>query len=100
MLNPMASQTTVPPHPAGSTWTLRDAKERFDELVHAARTQGPQHVMVSGPGHMFTVSADMFEGIKSPKSGALLVAAFQASPYKEIDLTAHLNEPISGDSER
>ena len=67
-------------------WPLQDAKARFSEFVRRARSDGPQHVTVHGREEVVIVAADEFRRLKGSRSGADLIAAMQASPYKEIDL--------------
>jgi prevent-host-death family protein len=70
-------------------WLLQDAKARFSELVRRVRAEGPQHVTVHGRNEVVVVAAEEFRRLKGDATGASLVAALQASPYREIDL-----EPI------
>jgi len=65
---------------------LQDAKARFSELVRRVRTEGPQHVTVHGRNEVVIVAAEEFRRIKGDLTGASLVAALQASPYREINL--------------
>jgi prevent-host-death family protein len=65
---------------------LQDAKARFSEVVRRARREGPQHVTVHGRDEVVIVAADEFHRLKGDRSGAALVAAMQASPYRNIDI--------------
>jgi len=67
-------------------WLLQDAKARFSELVRRVRTEGPQHVTVHGRDEVVVIAADEFKRLKGDLTGQALVAAMQASPYREIDL--------------
>ncbi len=74
-----------PPRPPGR-WLLQDAKARFSELVRRAHSEGPQHVTVHGRDEVVVVAADEFRRLAGERTGAALVAAMQASPYREIDI--------------
>jgi prevent-host-death family protein len=67
-------------------WLLQDAKARFSELVRRVRIQGPQHVTVHGRDEVVVIAAEEFRRLKGDLTGEALVAAMQASPYREIDL--------------
>jgi prevent-host-death family protein len=67
-------------------WPLQDAKARFSELVRRARSDGPQRVTVHGRDEVVVITAEEFRRLKGEMTGAAVVAAMQASPYKEIDL--------------
>jgi prevent-host-death family protein len=73
------------PPPPGH-WPLQDAKARFSELVRRARNEGPQHVTVHGRDEVVIVAAEEFRRLKGDRTGAALVAAMQASPYRDIDI--------------
>ena len=68
------------------TWPLQDAKARFSELVRRARGEGPQHVTVYGRDQVVVVSAEEYRRLRGDRSGADLIAAMQASPYRDIDI--------------
>jgi len=74
-----------PPRPPGR-WLLKDAKARFSELVRRVRSEGPQHVTVSGRDEVVVVAADEFRRLKGERTGRWLVEAMQASPCREVDL--------------
>ena len=76
---------TKPPRLPGR-WLLKDAKSRFSELVRRVRSEGPQHVTVSGRDEVVVVAADEFHRLKGERTGRWLVEAMQASPYRDIDL--------------
>ena len=67
-------------------WPLQDAKARFSELVRRVRSDGPQHVTVHGHDAVVVVAAEEFRRLKGERTGAALIAALQASPYRDIDL--------------
>src|SRR5271166_5799320 len=59
---------------------------RFSELVRRVRSEGPQHVTVHGRDEVVVVSAEEFRRLKGERSGDALIAAMQASPYRDIDI--------------
>ncbi len=67
-------------------WLLQDAKTRFSELVRRVRTEGPQHVTVHGRDAVVVIAAEEFRRLKGDLTGEALIAAMQASPYREIDI--------------
>ena len=67
-------------------WALQDAKARFSELVRRVRSDGPQHVTVHGRDEVVVISAEQFRQLQGEPTGKALVAALQASPYREIDI--------------
>lgn len=67
-------------------WPLQDAKARFSELVRRVRSEGPQHVTVHGRDEVVVVSAEEFRRLKGERTGQALIAAMQASPYRDIDI--------------
>jgi prevent-host-death family protein len=69
-----------------SQWSLQDAKSRFSELVRRAKADGPQHVTVHGREEVVVIGADEFRRLQGEQTGAALIAALQASPYRELDL--------------
>jgi prevent-host-death family protein len=79
---------TTPPNPARPPghWLLQDAKARFSELVRRVRSEGPQHVTVHGRDEVVVVSAEEFRRLKGDRTGAALIEALQASPYRDIDI--------------
>jgi prevent-host-death family protein len=79
---PSAKKSARPP----GSWPLQDAKARFSELVRRARQDGPQHVTVHGRDEVVIVAAEEFRRLKGDRSGAALVAAMQASPYRDMDI--------------
>jgi prevent-host-death family protein len=67
-------------------WALQDAKSRFSELVRRVRSEGPQHVTVQGRDEVVVIAAEEFRRLRGVQTGAALVEAMQASPYREIDI--------------
>ena len=67
-------------------WVLQDAKARFSELVRRVRTEGPQHVTVHGRDEVVVIAAEEFRRLNGDLTGEALVAAMQASPFREIAL--------------
>jgi prevent-host-death family protein len=67
-------------------WLLQDAKARFSELVRRVRSEGPQRVTVHGRDEVVVISAQEFRRLKGDPTGAILIAAMQASPHRDIDL--------------
>jgi hypothetical protein len=65
-----------PPRRRGR-WALQDAK---------VRTQGPQHVTVHGRDEVVVLAAAEFRRLQGDLTGAALVAAMAASPYRETEL--------------
>jgi prevent-host-death family protein len=65
---------------------LQDAKARFSELVRRVRTEGPQHVTVHGRDEVVVIAAEEFRRLKGDLTGKALVAAMQASPYREVEI--------------
>lgn len=50
------------------------------------RSEGPQHVTVHGRDEVVVIAAEEFRRLKGDLTGKALVAAMQASPYREIDV--------------
>lgn len=71
---------------APGRWSLYDAKARFSELVRRAHSEGPQHVTVHGRDEVVVVSAREYHRLTGDRSGAALIAALQASPYRDVDI--------------
>jgi len=67
-------------------WPLQHAKARFSELVRKARSEGPQHVTIHGRDEVVIVAAEEFRRLSGDLTGAALIAAAQASPYRDIEL--------------
>jgi prevent-host-death family protein len=82
--NAKSSPPKPPRHPG--SWLLQDAKARFSELVRRVHSEGPQHVTVHGRDEVVVVSAEEFRRLKGERTGEALIAALQASPYRDIDI--------------
>jgi prevent-host-death family protein len=67
-------------------WLLQDAKARFSELVRRVRSEGPQHVTIHGREEVVVISAEEFRRLKGDQTGQALIAAMQASPYRDINI--------------
>jgi prevent-host-death family protein len=67
-------------------WVLQDAKAHFSELVRRVRTEGPQHVTVHGRDEVVVIAAEEFRRLKGDLTGEALIAAMQASPFRETDI--------------
>jgi prevent-host-death family protein len=67
-------------------WLLQDAKARFSELVRRVHAEGPQHVTVHGRDEVVVIAAGEFRRLKGDLTGATLVAAMRASPYRAVDI--------------
>jgi prevent-host-death family protein len=65
---------------------LQDAKSRFSELVRRVRSEGPQHVTVHGRDEVVVIAAEEFRRLKGDLTGEVLIAAMQASPYRDTDI--------------
>jgi prevent-host-death family protein len=65
-------------------WLLQEAKARFSELVRRVRSEGPQHVTVHGREEVVVISAEEFRRLRGDQTGKALIAAMQASPYRDI----------------
>ena len=65
-------------------WPLQNAKARFSELVRKARIEGPQHVTLHGREQVVVIAAEEFERLSGDLTGAMLVSASQASPYRDV----------------
>ena len=72
-------------------WVLQDAKARLSELVRRVHSDGPQHVTVHGRDEVVVISAAEFRRLKGELTGEALIAALQASPYRELEI-----EPARG----
>lgn len=72
--------------PQSDRWLLQDAKARFSELVRRVRSEGPQHVTVHGREAVVVISAEEFRQLKGDLTGEALIAAMQASPYRDDEI--------------
>ncbi len=67
-------------------WLLQDAKARFSELVRRVRSEGAQHVSVHGRDAVVIISTEEYRRLKGERTGEALIAAMQASPYRDINI--------------
>jgi prevent-host-death family protein len=67
-------------------WPLQHAKARFSELVRKARSEGPQHVTIHGRDEVVIVAAEEFRRLSGKLTGEALIAAVQASPYRDTEI--------------
>ncbi len=67
-------------------WIFQEAKARLSEVVRLARSDGPQHVTVHGKDGVVVVAEEEFRRLKGDVTGAALVAAMQASPFRETEI--------------
>jgi len=67
-------------------WLLQDAKARFSELVRRVHSEGPQLVTVHGRDEVVVISANEFRRLRGDLTGEALIAAMQASPYRDIEI--------------
>ncbi len=79
---------TTKPH---GHWVLQEAKARFSELVRRVHSEGPQHVTVHGRDEVVVISAAEFRRLQGERTGEALIAALQASPYRDVEI-----EPARG----
>ncbi|WP_244440033.1 type II toxin-antitoxin system Phd/YefM family antitoxin [Mesorhizobium metallidurans] len=77
--------------PNTGRWVLQDAKAHFSELVRRVRIDGPQHVTVHGRQEVVVISVEEFRRLKGDQTGEALIAAMQASPYRDVDIAPHRN---------
>lgn len=65
---------------------MYDAKARFSELVRRVHADGPQHVTLHGRQEVVVISAEEFRHLKGQETGEALIAAMQASPYRDVEI--------------
>ncbi|HEX3594471.1 MAG TPA: type II toxin-antitoxin system prevent-host-death family antitoxin [Polyangiaceae bacterium] len=68
------------------TWIFQDAKARLSEVVRRARSEGPQHVTVHGRAGVVVLTEEEFRRLKGSTTGAALVDAMQASPFRKTEV--------------
>ena len=83
---PSAAGKPKAPENLTGRWRLQDAKARFSELVRRVRSEGPQHVTVHGRDEVVVIAAEDFRRLKGEGTGELLIAALQASPFREVEI--------------
>jgi prevent-host-death family protein len=69
-----------------ATGCFRTPRRASANLVRRVRSEGPQHATVYGRDEVVVVSAEEFRRLKGERSGDALIAAMQASPYRDIDI--------------
>jgi hypothetical protein len=74
------------PAPPTVRWLLQEVKARFNELVRRVHGERPRHVVVGRRQEMIVVAADEFRRLTAGRTGAELIAALQASPYRDADI--------------
>lgn len=72
-------------------WRLAEAEARFAELVRRVRSEGPQHVTVHGQDEVVVIAAEEFRRLTMAQvdrkaTGEALIAALQASPYRDVEI--------------
>jgi prevent-host-death family protein len=82
----LGSDPDSPADPPRGRWRLQDAKARFSELVRRVRSEGPQRVTVHGRNEVVVIAAEDFNRLKGEATGALLIAALQASPFRDVEI--------------
>lgn len=85
-MNDKKSPTSSRSHGRPGYWPLQAAKARFSELVRKARNEGPQHVTIHGRDEVVVIAAEEFRRLCGDVTGAALIAAAQASPYRDIEV--------------
>jgi hypothetical protein len=55
-------------------------------LVRRVRSDGPQLVTVHGRDEVVVMAVEEFRRLKGDRTGAALIAALQASPYRDIEI--------------
>ncbi|HXC14071.1 MAG TPA: type II toxin-antitoxin system Phd/YefM family antitoxin [Stellaceae bacterium] len=81
----LVRMTRAKKNPPGR-WPLQDAKARFSELVRRVHSDGPQLVTVHGRDEVVVMAVEEFRRLKGDRTGAALIAALQASPYRDIEI--------------
>lgn len=72
---------------SSGSWALQNAKARFSELVRRAQAEGPQLVTVHGREEVVVLSVAEFARLRGEAMGDTLIAALQASPSPNIELS-------------
>ena len=76
-------------------WQLQDAKNRFSELVEAARARGPQVVTRRGADTAVVLSTEDYRRLVAQKGN--LVEFFQRSPLVGVELDLERRIDVSRD---
>ena len=67
-------------------WVLKDAKDRLNEVVEKAKTEGPQRIIVDGREEAVVISVNEYDRIESTRTGRLLVDLLENSPLRDVEL--------------
>lgn len=65
-------------------WQIQEAKQRFSEVVRMANSEGPQAITYRGQPSVWIISDKDYH--KMNQSRESLVAFFQRSPHRDVDL--------------
>ena len=68
-----------------TTWTVKEAKAKFSEVIDKAQTAGPQTVTKNGKSAVVIVSAE--EWTRKTRRTGNLTEFFAESPLRESGLT-------------
>lgn len=74
-------------NPVGPLWRLKDAKERFSEVVRRASNEGPQTVAVRGKEAVVVLSAAQYENLQLKEERGSLVDFLQSLDLSGLYLT-------------
>lgn len=78
-----------------SKWQLQEAKNKFNEVVRKANSEGPQIVTKHGKDSVVVISADDFKKSKRPKES--LIDFFQCSPLASVELDLERDKSTARD---
>jgi antitoxin Phd len=78
-------KTTASPDASLVSWSLREAKARFSELVRMVREQGPQRVTLNGRDAVVVVAAEDYDRAQAGRTGRGLIEAMAACPAADLD---------------
>lgn len=80
---------------ADTIWQLREARNRFSEVVNRALSEGPQMITRHGEEVVVVLSKAEYNRLK--KSRTSLVEFFRQSPLVGIDLDLERDQSLSRD---
>lgn len=66
--------------------SFEDDASPLSQVIRRVKRDGPQHVSVEGLGEVVVLSTDDFSRLKGGATGQLLLDAFAASPYRDVDI--------------
>jgi len=69
-------------------WALQDAKNRFSEVVNAARTAGPQIVTRRGADAAVVLSLEDFTRLEQPRAKRSIAELLRSAPKVEGGLAS------------